>query len=142
MSDPQKMNLNDKEDQLIPTGIELMVCVDIARRQRHGVEKYGTTVSENPLSLIEWHQHHYEELLDAAVYTKKCIIELTAATQTFPEKRNIAPDQLASILYNKHIEAFGIKGAPSWDVISKDPTKQMEVAGWIHVASQAKEELK
>ncbi len=56
-----------------PTGIEALVCQDIAARQQLGISKYGTTVAENPLSLLEWYRHHYMELLDAAVYTKKII---------------------------------------------------------------------
>lgn len=59
-----------------PTGTELQVCEDIARRQHMGINKYGTTVAENPLALREWLQHLYEEQLDACVYTKRCIEEL------------------------------------------------------------------
>jgi len=59
-----------------PTGIEKQVCEDIARRQALGVAKYGTTVADNPLSLKQWLQHQYEELLDAAVYTKRAIAEI------------------------------------------------------------------
>lgn len=58
------------------TGTEADVCDDIARRQRLGVRKYGKTVRGNQLSLREWHQHHYEELLDAAIYTKRIIEEM------------------------------------------------------------------
>lgn len=57
-------------------GIEAMVCEDIARRQAHGVAKYGTTVADNPLHLRAWCQHLYEELLDAAVYVRRAIFEL------------------------------------------------------------------
>ena len=58
------------------TGTEADVCCDIARRQAMGVLKYGMTVRGNALSLREWHQHHYEELLDAAVYTKRIMEEM------------------------------------------------------------------
>lgn len=60
------------------TGIEALVCADIARRQQVGIEKYGTTVAENPLSLRDWLQHQYEELLDAAVYCRRAIAEIDA----------------------------------------------------------------
>ena len=59
-----------------PTGIELLVCQDIASRQAKGMAKYGTTVANNPLPLKEWLQHAYEEHLDACVYLKKAIEEL------------------------------------------------------------------
>ena len=58
------------------TGTELSVCADIARRQQHGIAKYGTTVAANPLTLGQWLQHAYEETLDQAVYLKRAIEEL------------------------------------------------------------------
>ncbi len=64
------MNLN-------VTGTEAEVCLDIAKRQQVGIRKYGTTVRTNPLKLIEWLQHAYEEALDLAVYLKRVIEELT-----------------------------------------------------------------
>ncbi len=59
-----------------PTGIEKIVCEDIAERQALGYNKYGCTVANNPLNLREWLQHQYEELLDAAVYTRRAIEEI------------------------------------------------------------------
>jgi hypothetical protein len=59
-----------------PTGIEAMVCNEIAMRQKMGINKYQTTVADNPLSLREWLQHQYEELLDAAVYCRRAIAEI------------------------------------------------------------------
>lgn len=53
------------------TGTELEVCNDIAKRQLLGTMKYGTTVSENPLTKAQWRQHLYEELLDAVIYLKR-----------------------------------------------------------------------
>lgn len=61
-----------------PTGIEAIVCADIARRQAVGIAKYGVTVAENPLSLREWLQHAYEETLDKAVYLRRAIAEIDA----------------------------------------------------------------
>jgi len=57
-------------------GTESRVCQDIAKRQRLGLEKYGVSIEQNPLSLKEWLQHQYEELLDAAIYCKRAIEEL------------------------------------------------------------------
>jgi len=61
-----------------PTGIEALVCEEIALRQQKGINKYGTTVADNQLSLREWLQHQYEELLDAAVYCRRAIAEIDA----------------------------------------------------------------
>jgi hypothetical protein len=38
---------------MIATGIEAMVCTDIANRQAIGINKYKTTVAANPLALRE-----------------------------------------------------------------------------------------
>lgn len=62
-----------------PTGIEAMVCADIAKRQALGIAKYGTTVSENPLDLRAWLQHAYEEALDMAIYLKRAMAEIDRA---------------------------------------------------------------
>ena len=58
------------------TGTEKAVCEDIAKRQKLGIAKYGTTVADNPLVLRDWVQHAYEEVLDLAVYLKRVIQEL------------------------------------------------------------------
>ncbi len=58
------------------TGIEAIVCADIASRQAMGIAKYGTTVADNPLELRAWLQHAYEETLDKAVYLRRAIAEI------------------------------------------------------------------
>lgn len=58
------------------TGTEMRVCQDIAWRQRRGVAKYGFTVEGNPLHLISWLRHAYEECLDQAVYLRRAIEEI------------------------------------------------------------------
>lgn len=63
-----------------PTGIEALVCADIAQRQALGIAKYGTTVAENPLGLLQWLQHAYEEALDQAIYLRRAMAEIDAIT--------------------------------------------------------------
>lgn len=58
------------------TGIEGLVCEEIARRQQLGINKYGTTVADNNLSLREWLQHALEETLDQAIYLRRAIHEI------------------------------------------------------------------
>lgn len=58
------------------TGIELIVCKDIAERQRFGLAKYGTTVADNPLPLRNWLRHAYEEALDLPIYLRRAIAEI------------------------------------------------------------------
>ena len=59
-----------------PTGTEAAVVNDIIRRQELGIKKYGVTVRDNPLALMAWLQHAYEECLDQAVYLKRAMEEL------------------------------------------------------------------
>lgn len=59
-----------------PSGVEALVCDDIAKRQRVGMNKYGVTVADNPLDLRQWLNHAYEECLDQAVYLKRAMVEL------------------------------------------------------------------
>lgn len=61
------------------TGTEARVCADIARRQQHGLAKYGVSVEANPLQLRAWLQHAYEEHLDAAIYLRRAIEEIDRA---------------------------------------------------------------
>lgn len=71
-------NMNTAKDNGIgiPTGTEARVCADIARRQQVGIAKYGVTVAENQLSLLEWLSHAYEETLDQAVYLRRAIEQI------------------------------------------------------------------
>ena len=62
-----------------PTGTEAKVCDLIAKRQMMGVNKYGTTVAQNPLTLRQWLVHQQEELADALVYCTRAIDELDAS---------------------------------------------------------------
>ena len=65
-----------------PTGIEALVCAEIASRQQKGLAKYGTTVADNQLSLREWLQHALEESLDQAVYLRRAIAEIDKQSAT------------------------------------------------------------
>jgi hypothetical protein len=81
--DPAAMYLPPK-----PTGIEALVCDEITLRQQKGINKYGTTVADNNLSLREWLQNQYEELLDAAVYCRRAIAEIDKQSATVPEEED------------------------------------------------------
>lgn len=66
----------ESREALAATGTEARVCQDIALRQQRGVSKYGFTVEGNPLPLISWLRHAYEECLDQAVYLRRAIEEI------------------------------------------------------------------
>lgn len=61
---------------VVASGTEARVIDDISKRQLMGIQKYKTTVEENPLSLRQWLQHAYEECLDQAVYLRRAIEEI------------------------------------------------------------------
>lgn len=52
------------------------VRADLLRRSQIGIAKYGSTLEREDLSLRDWAQHTYEEMLDAANYLKRTIMEL------------------------------------------------------------------
>ena len=62
----------------MPDGAEARICTEIAARQQMGINKYGTTVAENPLSLREWLVHAKQEALDQAIYLQRAIEEIDA----------------------------------------------------------------
>lgn len=57
-------------------GTEARVCKDIAERQSLGLRKYGTTVEKNNLTVRQWLEHQYQELLDAAIYCRRAMEEI------------------------------------------------------------------
>jgi hypothetical protein len=66
------------------TGIEALVVADITARQRVGIAKYGTTIEANPLPLLGWLRHAYEECLDQAVYLRRAIAAIEGTNQEKP----------------------------------------------------------
>lgn len=62
----------------MPDGTEARICTEIAARQQIGINKYGATVAENPLSLREWLVHAKQEALDQAIYLQRAIEEIDA----------------------------------------------------------------
>ena len=46
------------------------------KRSQAGIKKYGTTLSGNPLSLVEWLEHAKEESMDQVLYLQRAIDEL------------------------------------------------------------------
>ena len=68
---------------------ETQVCRDILSRQQLGIAKYKTTVAKNPLTLLQWITHGYEEALDLSVYLKRAMQEIDTIRQQ-EQKRCIA----------------------------------------------------
>ena len=60
---------------------ETQVCRDVLSRQQLGIAKYKTTVAENPLTLLQWINHGYEEALDLSVYLKRAMQEIDTIRQ-------------------------------------------------------------
>lgn len=45
-------------------------------RSRIGIEKYGLTLQENNLSLLEWLEHLKQEMMDATLYIERAKQEI------------------------------------------------------------------
>ena len=67
------------------TGIEALVCQDIARRQKLGLAKYGVSLEQNPLGLLSWLQHSYEEKVDDLLYTRRAMEEVKVMLQALED---------------------------------------------------------
>ena len=53
--------------------IAATLCAELQARAAVGMKKYGVSVSDRPLSRLEWLQHAKEEALDLAVYLQRLI---------------------------------------------------------------------
>ena len=53
------------------------------KRSKTGIDKYGTTMERNDLSLLEWLNHLQEELMDATLYIEKLKDEVDKGTLDF-----------------------------------------------------------
>lgn len=50
-------------------------------RVKQGLHKYGVTTERADLTLTEWLTHLQEELMDAAVYVERLMVELKDAAE-------------------------------------------------------------
>jgi hypothetical protein len=57
------------EQQIDPTLTKVMT--KYYERSEMGIKKYGTTLENNSLPLMEWLNHLQEELMDATLYIEK-----------------------------------------------------------------------
>ena len=70
-------------------GVEARICAEIAARQKRGIAKYGMTVAENPLSLLQWLQHAKEEALDQAIYLERMADEIRAQIERATKPKDL-----------------------------------------------------
>lgn len=119
----------------IPTGIEALVCEDIARRQALGIQKYGKTVAENPLELRAWLQHAYEEMLDGAVYLRRAMEELRAQDEAL-ERAHEAGFVEASRMHGPEIESLREDASHYRWLLKHRPTAILGVAYSVREACE------
>lgn len=58
-----------------PDPIVEAVCARLLARSRVGQRKYGTTLARTDLTRRDWLRHLLEELLDAALYVERLLLE-------------------------------------------------------------------
>ena len=66
------------------------VCRKIQQRAKVGLNKYGTTMEREDLSVQEWLTHLQEELMDAAVYVQRLLEEFKDIELTMKYGRDFA----------------------------------------------------
>lgn len=72
-------NLNPNKDSVVEN-----VISKFSNRSDVGIKKYGTTLEDNQLTLIQWLNHLQEELMDSTLYIQKLKEELES-NPNFPE---------------------------------------------------------
>lgn len=70
------INYDKEKTETTKDKVAQSVMNDINQRSLDGIDKYGTTLEREDLSLKEWLQHAYEETLDKANYLKRAILKL------------------------------------------------------------------
>ena len=71
LNNNQMENNQEKKDRVVENVISKFSSSSVL-----GVKKYGTTLEENELTLIQWLNHLQEELMDATLYVQKLKEEL------------------------------------------------------------------
>jgi hypothetical protein len=73
----REQQLKTKQDETVnlvrdcQDPIVLQVCQKLLGRSVLGTTKYGTTLENNKVGMIEWFNHLQEEMLDGANYAQK-----------------------------------------------------------------------
>lgn len=78
------------------------VRYDLLQRSLIGMDKYGTTLGENPAQHRERLQHAYEEALDLANYLKWSIMRLDAEAEAQAAPREMAKGCCSSVIPCSH----------------------------------------
>ena len=58
-----------------PDPVVEAVCARLLARSRMGQRKYGTTLAREDLNRADWLRHLQEELMDAALYVERLLLE-------------------------------------------------------------------
>ena len=80
MSDSIKKYHEMKEDlafKLKTDPVVEKIRGELRNRSEVGINKYGTTLAENELSLVEWMEHLKQELMDAVLYIERAKDEIS-----------------------------------------------------------------
>lgn len=62
------------------------------QRSRIGIEKYGTTLDRDDLTLLDWIQHAQEEHMDAILYLEKLKKETIMKDERFKHLENLTKE--------------------------------------------------
>jgi predicted ATP-dependent serine protease len=71
---PRCSVIENKQDAIVNN-----VLNSYKSRSEIGIRKYGTTLADNPINVLEWLQHLQEELMDATLYIEKLKSEINAS---------------------------------------------------------------
>jgi len=83
----EKMNEFDFEDWKRDP-VVIKTIHEFKRRSALGFRKYGITLAENNLSLLQWLQHAKEEAMDQVLYLQRAIDEIRSEQNNNRETTN------------------------------------------------------
>lgn len=74
-----KALLLDLLSETNPSAVIINNCIELIQREQVGLKKYGVSLTDAPLTHEQTLQHLLEEQLDAANYTRKALMAVSAA---------------------------------------------------------------
>lgn len=86
---PGRIQWNPEGSTPPPDPVTEAIRADMLQRQRTGWTRYGIGLGRGDFTMRDWLHHLYEELLDAAQYTKRLMMTIDGTLPVVGERENI-----------------------------------------------------
>lgn len=120
---PGRINWNP-EGVPPPDPVTEAIRADMLQRQRIGWTRYGIGLGRADFTMRDWLHHLYEELLDAAQYTKRLMMTLDGTLPVEGDRENIEiKTELPAQEIARLTREIGLKQARIMQLVGGDPLK-------------------